>query len=132
MGGLHYLVTAGSCDIFLFCIDDLINYFKKFGDVENGSVIFSRDNHKSRGFGFVIFKNYESVEKALNYTSHSIMGRKIDVKLAVPKQAIENHPEDNRSSHYNHLTFSEPRQSFGQPFPLDFDSLVSPLQATQI
>ena len=113
-----------------FSVDDLINYFRKFGDVENGSVIFSRDNHKSRGFGFVIFKHYESVEKVLNYTSHSIMGRKIDVKLAIPKQAIEDPPEGNSSFHHNPFPFSEPQQPFEQPFPLDFDPFVSSLQTT--
>ena len=43
----------------------LRKYFSAFGEVLDAEVIFNRDTKKSRGFGFVIFKDYSAVEAVL-------------------------------------------------------------------
>ena len=55
-------------------------------------MVYNHDNHKSRGFGFIIFKETASVRKVVSFTDHIIMGRRVEVKPALPK-AIENSME---------------------------------------
>ncbi|KAM3184783.1 hypothetical protein ACTXT7_007684 [Hymenolepis weldensis] len=64
---------------------NLTEYFSKFGEVLSCAVKVYRDTGHSRGFGFVIFKNEESVKKVqsvLSIPEHFINGRKIDPKPA--------------------------------------------------
>ena len=57
--------------------------------MESGNVVYNHENHKSRGFGFVIFKNLSSVTKVMSISDHMIMGRKVEVKRAIPKEIEE-------------------------------------------
>lgn len=57
--------------------------------MESGNVVYNHENHKSRGFGFVIFKNLSSVAKVMSISDHMIMGRKVEVKRAIPKEIEE-------------------------------------------
>ncbi|KAK8791867.1 hypothetical protein WA158_005244 [Blastocystis sp. Blastoise] len=78
VGGLHFQVTK----------NDLYQYFRQFGEIDSCAVMIHHDSNKSRGFGFVIYKEEESVRRVLSISNHSIMDRKIEVKLAVPKSNI--------------------------------------------
>ena len=96
IGGLHFQTTQGkifqvinSQWDFFNTVEDLIKYFSSFGEVESGSVVYNHENHKSRGFGFIIFKDTDSVKKVISFADHIIMGRRVEVKPALPK-AIEN------------------------------------------
>ena len=40
-----------------------------------------------RGFGFVTFTENESVEKVIQYGVHTLDGKKIDPKVAFPKES---------------------------------------------
>jgi heterogeneous nuclear ribonucleoprotein A1/A3 len=37
----------------------------RFGDIEEGAVIFDKSTGKSRGFGFVTFADMEAAQRAL-------------------------------------------------------------------
>ena len=79
VGGLRYATTN----------EALRSYFEKFGEVDTAQVIFNRDTKKSRGFGFVVFKEASSVERVLaeQKTSPPIIdGKPVEVKLCVAKQ----------------------------------------------
>lgn len=105
IGGLHYQTTP----------DDLVAYFQQFGEVEHGSIMYHHENHKSRGFGFVVFKHSSSVKKVITQTYHEIMGRRVEVKHAIPKtqfQSSESIPEFSSE-------FSDPSNSVPNP---QFDS----------
>lgn len=44
---------------------DLIKLFKPFGEIQN-AVVMTDDDGKSKGFGFVCFKNWQDAQKALD------------------------------------------------------------------
>ncbi|BBN20335.1 hypothetical protein MPTK1_8g18320 [Marchantia polymorpha subsp. ruderalis] len=68
--------------------DDLRFYFEeKFGPVMDAVVIGSQsgDQVQSRGFGFVTFKNEESVLLAVKTHYVNLFGKKVEIKGAVPR-----------------------------------------------
>mmetsp|Transcript_16493 Transcript_16493/g.23285 ORF Transcript_16493/g.23285 Transcript_16493/m.23285 type:complete len:532 (-) Transcript_16493:289-1884(-) len=80
VGGLHY-DTRDNC---------FRNYFEQFGKVMAAEVMFNRETHKSRGFGFVVFESVESAQAVLRHPHHSINGKLVEVKRAVPR-VVPNH-----------------------------------------
>ncbi|KAJ0809144.1 putative RNA recognition motif domain, nucleotide-binding alpha-beta plait domain superfamily [Helianthus annuus] len=60
----------------------LLLFFKKHGDIEEGSVAYDKETNKSRGFGFVTYKNVEAAKKAIDDPQKILGGRSITVKLA--------------------------------------------------
>ncbi|XP_052098319.1 DAZ-associated protein 1-like isoform X2 [Mytilus californianus] len=81
--------------------DSLLNYFSQFGEVCDCVVMKNPQTGKSRGFGFVTFKDPNCVDTVLS-TQHSIDGRQVDAKACNPKGAqkaprtnknLDNHPK---------------------------------------
>lgn len=50
-------------------------YFEKYGRVISAEVMFNRETHKSRGFGFIVFEVENSAVKVCNVKEHSIDGK---------------------------------------------------------
>lgn len=78
VGGLHYDTRDG----------EFRHYFEKYGKVISAEVMFNRETHKSRGFGFIIFDNEASVDRVCDERDHSIDGKMVEVKRAVPRSKI--------------------------------------------
>jgi RNA-binding protein Musashi len=78
VGGLHYETLD----------DGLTAYFERFGKVDTAQVLFNRETNKSRGFGFVTFQEYAAVDRVLEVKVHSIDGKTVEVKVAVPKNEV--------------------------------------------
>lgn len=57
-------------------VDDLRQYFEKFGDVEQVEIV-----GQPRGQGFVVYEDKAGAEKCLLGRVHLINGRKIEVKV---------------------------------------------------
>jgi len=55
-------------------------YFSDYGEVVDCQIMVNLDTGKSRGFGFVTFKNQASVQNVLSKSSHQLDGRNIDPK----------------------------------------------------
>lgn len=74
--------------------ESLRDFFEKYGAVESAEVIYNRDTKKSRGFGFVVFRDYESVDKVLGEQDsegmHVIDGKQVEVKRCVARQESTN------------------------------------------
>jgi len=90
IGGLKY---DGISD------DDLRSYFEKFGAVTSIEQMTEKSTGKKRGFGFVEFDDYDSVDKALLEQNHKIKDWRIDIKKAVSKDSSSGNQSfnDNRN-----------------------------------
>lgn len=71
--------------------------FSKFGEIEDAMVASDKRTRRSRGFGFVTFKNKEDAKKAIEEMNGKEVGRKILVKEAVPnnEERQDNDSENN-------------------------------------
>ncbi|XP_046847849.1 RNA-binding protein Musashi homolog 2-like [Xenia sp. Carnegie-2017] len=66
------------------CRVALSEYFSKFGKIERTQVIFDRNTGRSKRFGFVIFKNEDSVIKTMEESHHVLHDTEIFVKPHTP------------------------------------------------
>lgn len=70
--------------------NDLREIFSEFGEVVYAKVILNKETGKSRGIGFVEFKDEESAQKAINEANGADLdGRTIKVELAFFKKKEE-------------------------------------------
>ena len=51
------------------------SYFERFGKVMSAEVMFNRETHKSRGFGFIVFELEKGAELVCAEKEHSIDGK---------------------------------------------------------
>ncbi|XP_061589846.1 heterogeneous nuclear ribonucleoprotein D0 isoform X1 [Cololabis saira] len=68
---------------------DLKDYFSKFGEVVDCTLKLDPMTGRSRGFGFVLFKEPESVEKVATQKEHKLNGKVIDPKKAKAMKSKE-------------------------------------------
>lgn len=72
-----------------FTVDSekLKELFSSYGDVEEATVISDKFSGRSKGFGFVTFKNSKDAEKAIKaMNDKEIEGRKLKVNEARPME----------------------------------------------
>ena len=75
--------------------DQLEAIFSKIGTPDSCQVVMDRDTGKSKGFGFVEFKNPEQAKQALTLDGTQFGGRALKVNEARPK--IDNRDSFRRS-----------------------------------
>ncbi|KAH9490551.1 Heteroproteinous nuclear ribonucleoprotein 87F [Bulinus truncatus] len=63
--------------------------FSPFGAIESVDIVTDKNTGKVRGFAFVTFEDYDSVDKAVLKKRHDLNGRKVEVKKAVSKDQME-------------------------------------------
>ncbi|XP_077353074.1 heterogeneous nuclear ribonucleoprotein D0-like [Festucalex cinctus] len=68
---------------------DLKDYFAKFGDVIDCTLKLDPMTGRSRGFGFVLFKDAGSVDKVTAQKEHKLNGKVIDPKKAKAMKSKE-------------------------------------------
>nr|CDS21965.1 rna binding protein musashi [Echinococcus granulosus] len=60
--------------------DGLHNYFSKFGDIEESIVMMDNRTGRSRGFGYVKFREPSAVDQVLSKKTHVIDNKEVDPK----------------------------------------------------
>ncbi|KAL0728929.1 hypothetical protein Bca4012_025022 [Brassica carinata] len=70
--------------------EGLRNYFEQFGEIVYAKVVCDRATKRSKGFGFVTFKEAESAKSACEDPNPTIDGRKTSCKLAYLGARIHN------------------------------------------
>jgi serine/threonine protein phosphatase PrpC len=69
-----------------FTKKDLFNYFSQFGEIEKGIIMTDKLTGKSRGFGFIIFNEKETIDKIMKKGNcHILNGKLIECKRVKPK-----------------------------------------------
>ena len=63
--------------------ESLEQYFKSYGPVEQAKLVRDQFTGRSKGYGFVTFRNSKAVEKVMSAASHSIDGKGVHISLAV-------------------------------------------------
>lgn len=76
IGGLSYETTD----------DGLKGHFEKWGEIVDCVVMRDPNTKKSRGFGFITYKDATMVDDAQNARPHVIDGREVEPKRAVPRE----------------------------------------------
>jgi len=66
--------------------DEFDDYFKAYGEVTDSVIMIDKHTGRSRGFGFVSYKDSASVEAVLEQNHHEIHGKRVDCKRAVPRR----------------------------------------------
>lgn len=63
--------------------DDMKTYFSNYGNVISVTIVTEKDTGKKRGFGFVEFDDYDPIDKICLEGSHTLNGKRVDVKKAL-------------------------------------------------
>lgn len=64
-------------------VEEFREYFSRFGKVVYGEVMFNRETHKSRGFGFIVFENAESALRACDVREHVLDGKVVSLSRPI-------------------------------------------------
>ena len=114
VGGLHPSLTT----------ENLINYFSQFGQIEKGIIMTDKVTGKSRGFGFIIFSNKETIDKIMSYSNcHFLYGKWVECKRARPKiqnmkmlDDKESFPKLNYQNSINNLSYDLNKNNWNSDF----------------
>ncbi|SIO73589.1 nucleic acid binding protein, putative [Babesia microti strain RI] len=88
--------------------DDIENYFKQFGEVEDAYCPKQPGKaHLNKGFGFISFKNDEVLQAVFNARPHTILGREI----VVDKATIRSEQQTDRKR----VDYSRSKRSLDAP-----------------
>jgi len=66
--------------------------FEPFGVIESIDLVKDKQTDKVKGFGFVVFEDYDSVDKAVLKKFHALNTKDVEVKKAVPKDQMDSGP----------------------------------------
>ncbi|PRQ48238.1 putative nucleotide-binding alpha-beta plait domain-containing protein [Rosa chinensis] len=72
VGGLPHHLTE----------EEFINYFAKFGAIDQGVIMYEKETNTSRGFGFITFESDETVKDVMQKSFHELKNEIVEVRQA--------------------------------------------------
>ena len=97
---------------FSTTLDKLKETFSKYGEVEEATIVTNKYTGKSKGFGFVTYKNDADADKAkAELSGKEFEGRTLTINEATPFDP--NKPRERRSDGFGGRGFGGPRR-FGE------------------
>ena len=69
--------------------NDLQEYFTQFGTPTSVAVLTDKATGKKRGFGFIEFDDYDTVDRIVLQGEHNVNGTRIEVRKAVEKKDMD-------------------------------------------
>ena len=69
--------------------NELIDYFKTYGEIYKAYLIYDKKTNTSRGFGFVEFRQFPSADSVIKAGEHQIKGKVIECKTILQKNELE-------------------------------------------
>ncbi|XP_022890071.1 probable RNA-binding protein ARP1 isoform X2 [Olea europaea var. sylvestris] len=110
--------------------ESLKSHFDKYGEILEAVIISDKVTGRSKGYGFVTFKDAEAAKKACEDATPIINGRRANCNLAAlgarrprsssatpPKQGVNVGPRATSTAHANHVQWYYPA---GAPTPPPF------------
>lgn len=77
---------------------DLKKFFSAYGNVKDSIVCMDKHLRTSRGFGFITFATEEERQLAIEAQPIYIRDKKVEIKLALPKEEGTGHADSNKLS----------------------------------
>ncbi|KAF3070873.1 RNA-binding protein rsd1 [Daldinia childiae] len=84
---------------------ELKEFFEKVGPVNEAQIVKDRISGRSKGVGYVEFKNEESVTAALQLTGHQLLGIPVIVQLTEAEKNRQVRTTEGSGSHANSIPF---------------------------
>jgi RNA recognition motif-containing protein len=116
---------------FSLTSDKLKEIFSQFGEIESAEIVSYKDSGKSKGYGFVAYKEDASAEKAkLELNGKEVEGRKVFVNDATPFDP--NKPRKPRRSFGNKRFFRRRDDEGEEKEPMDSNESDSDGEEDQV
>jgi RNA recognition motif-containing protein len=71
--------------------ESLEKFFQKYGELDDCTIVTERGSSKSKGYGFVVFKDMDAAYAALDDPNKEFEGRKLICNLAALRDRDEGH-----------------------------------------
>ncbi|BFZ06487.1 hypothetical protein BsWGS_09525 [Bradybaena similaris] len=69
--------------------EQMRDVFGQFGEIDSVDIVVDKATGKVRGFAFVTYKDYDSVDRAVLLKRHELNTRRVEVKKAVSKDQMD-------------------------------------------
>ena len=90
LGGLHLMTTE----------EEIEDVMKHYGEVDEVVIIKEKNSSTPRGFGFVIFKDYQTADNVCRERHIKIRDREVEVKKAQPLEEMKRQSGRRSRDHY--------------------------------
>lgn len=84
----------------ILLLEDLIDYFKQWGKIEECKIYFEKTNKKGnyKGYGFILFSQKETMQIVLDYNQHhTVKGCKFECKPILLKDELNKVKESKKN-----------------------------------